>query len=450
MTNRIIFKARLGAAGFCAAQAASGAELAGALQDAPPDLILLAAPFGGETSGTLCHRLRAHPATERTPIVLLSDDLGRGARIEARAAGADAVLPRQPDDVLLRARIGNLLRRHAAERELTQSEATSDVLALAEPALAGFRPPGQIAVIAPSLADGLKWRNALATRLRDRISVIDPEHAIKELGREQPPDAVVIADRPDRPGEAAQILSNLRCHSETLRSATVVVQMRPDPEHGVMALNLGVGDLVETGFDADEMTLILRRELRRKAQNDSRRAALQDGLRLASTDPLTGLFNRRYALGQLARIMRRAPQTGEEFAVMVLDLDRFKRINDNYGHAAGDEVLTEVSRRMQACLRRDDFLARIGGEEFLAVINACDLDAARVAAERLRHVVSKTPLELPDGKGQEYVTMSIGLVIGGEADMPDDPATLIDLADRGLYTAKAEGRNQVTVYRSAA
>lgn len=449
MTNRIILKARLGAAAFVPLQAASAEETLAVALAETPDIVLLSDTLGDGGSAQICQRLRAHRLTSHIPIIILAEDRSRDARLRALEAGADAVLARLPDDAILRARIGNLLRRNTTEQELTRSGAQTDAYEMAEAPVA-FTPPCQIVLIAPSLAEGLKWRNGLATRLRDHIAVIDPAQALIELDREPPADAVVIAERPDQPGDAMQILSDLRCRSETFRAATVVVQAQPDMQRAIMALNLGASDLVDEGFDAEELALILRRELKRKAQNDSRRAALKDGLRLSVTDPLTGLFNRRYAMAQLDRLAQTAPERGEQFAVMVLDLDRFKRINDQYGHSAGDAVLTEIASRMADCLRRDDFLARIGGEEFLAVIRACDLETAQIAAERLRRAVADQPVILPGGKGAEQMTMSIGLVIGGGPDVPEDPAALIDLADRGLYSAKAEGRNQVTVYQSAA
>jgi len=450
MTNRIILKARLGAAAFITLQATSPAEVLSIAQSEIPDLILLSDTLCENDSLELCTQLRAMPQTNDIPLVVMSHDQSRDMRLRALAAGVDAVLPCLPNDAILRARIGNLLRRRAAERELSRSGDQTAAFELAEMPQTAFTPPGQIALIAPTLADGLKWRNGLSSKLRDRISVIDPAHAMIELDGEPPADAIVIAERPDKPGEAIQLLSDLRCHSETLRAATIVVQADPNQKRAIMALNLGANDLVENGFDAEEMALILRRELKRKAENDSRRAALKDGLRLAATDPLTGLYNRRFALRQLSSIAKTAPERGEQYAVMVIDLDRFKRINDLYGHASGDAVLTEIADRMTSCLRRDDFLARIGGEEFLAVIRSADLEIAQVAAERLRRVVANQPVCLPDGKGYEQMTMSIGLVIGGTPDMPSDPAALIDLADRGLYIAKADGRNQVTVHESAA
>ena len=449
-TNRIILKAWLGAAAYDISQASSGEQVVAAAQTGAADLILLADNLRDMDAPEVCRRLRAHPIAAAIPVILLSEHLDRMTRLTALEAGADAVLGQLPDDALLRARIRNLMHRRASELELVRDSLSADAYEMAEPPQAEFTPQGMIAIIAPSLPLGLKWRDGLAARLRDRVVVFDSDQALKELNGNPPPDAVVIAERPDQPDQAMQLLSDLRCRSETFRTATVVVQAAPDPARAVRALDMGASDLVEDGFDAAELALLLRRELARKARNDGRRAALQDGLRLAATDPLTGLYNRRYALTQLDRIARNAPERGERFAVMVLDLDRFKLINDRFGHAAGDAVLTEVAARMNSCLRRDDFLARIGGEEFLAVIRGSDRAAAEAAAERLRSLVSETPIDLPDGDGQVTVTLSIGLVVGGAAGAPQDPALLVSLADRGLYAAKADGRNQVKLCRTAA
>lgn len=449
-TNRIILKAWLGAAAYDVQQASSGDQVIAAAQAGGVDLVLLADNLRDTDGPELCRRLKADPACATIPVILLSEIRNRDARIRALEAGADAVLDQLPEDTLLRARIRNLMHRRAAELELARDNMTTEAFGFAETPQADFNAQGLVAVIAPTLPQGLKWRNGLSAVLRDRIVVMDPEKALKDIDGKAPPDAVVIAENPDAPDQAMQLLSDLHSRCETFRTATLIVQATPHTKRAVRALDLGASDLVEDGFNADEMALLLRRELARKARNDTRRAALHDGLRLAATDPLTGLYNRRYALTQLDRIMRNAPENGEKFAVMVLDLDRFKRVNDKYGHAAGDAVLTEVSSRMNACLRHDDFLARIGGEEFLAVIRNCDMPAARIAAERLRQNVSEAPVQLPGDAGQVTITLSIGLVVGGEADSPRDPAMLVNLADRGLYTAKAGGRNQVKLCLSAA
>ena len=175
-------------------------------------------------------------------------------------------------------------------------------------------------------------------------------------------------------------------------------------------------------------------------------AGLAGGL-LAATDPLTGLYNRRYAMARLTDVERDAQGSGRAFAVVLADLDHFKAINDTYGHAAGDAVLKEVARRLKDNLRGADLVARYGGEEFLMVLPETDLDRAEPLARRLCALIGQTPFALPGRKAPIPVTMSIGVAVGGSDKnrARETLEALIERADTALYGAKAHGRNQVTV-----
>jgi two-component system cell cycle response regulator len=198
----------------------------------------------------------------------------------------------------------------------------------------------------------------------------------------------------------------------------------------------------------EEVVIRLRTQIQRKRMADRLRATMADGLRLALIDPLTGLYNRRYALPHITRIAERAQETGRSFAVMLLDLDRFKAVNDTYGHAAGDVVLAEVAQRIRNSLRGVDLVARIGGEEFLVALPDTALDAARGTAERLRRIIADRPIRLPGALGEITVTASVGLAMGGADGVAVEQ--VVDFADQALLGSKSEGRNLVTVSRSAA
>jgi two-component system cell cycle response regulator len=144
-----------------------------------------------------------------------------------------------------------------------------------------------------------------------------------------------------------------------------------------------------------------------------------------------------------------ARRSGTALAVMVLDLDRFKAVNDSFGHAAGDAVLVEVARRLRANLRPDDLAARIGGEEFVVAAAETSPGAARTLAERIRRAVEERPVRLPHGESAR-VTLSIGLAMGGAVQAAPSVDALLEAADRALLRSKTDGRNQVTVSRSAA
>lgn len=163
--------------------------------------------------------------------------------------------------------------------------------------------------------------------------------------------------------------------------------------------------------------------------------------RLAATDELTGLPNRRALLAQADQALALARRTGQPVALLMIDVDHFKRVNDGRGHAVGDLVLRHVAATLANGLRAADRLGRIGGEEFVAVLPATPLDEACRAAERMRAAIAATPLVQPgDGGPALAVTVSIGVAA---SDGADSAASVLARADQGLYAAKAAGRNRV-------
>ncbi len=267
-----------------------------------------------------------------------------------------------------------------------------------------------------------------------------------------PPDAFVVAASIESLGDGLALVSELRSRMAT-RHAVIIVKVAEDdpPAHLTsMALDLGANAVQAGSFDAEELATRLRPLLCRKLETDALRADFDSHLSLAVTDPLTGVYNRRYAQSYLDRIAREARDTGQSFALMALDLDRFKSVNDTYGHLVGDEVLVEVARRLRENVREIDLLARIGGEEFIIALPATTTAQAAHAAERLRQVISEVPVQSPPSRGISIpVTMSIGVAIGDQ--LVGDVNALLERADRALYASKAEGgRNQVTMVQTAA
>lgn len=171
--------------------------------------------------------------------------------------------------------------------------------------------------------------------------------------------------------------------------------------------------------------------------------AVEQQAQEATHDPLTGAANRRALNAELDRTLARAARTGQPVALLMVDIDWFKRVNDAWGHQAGDAVLAELVRRLQGRLRHYDLLARFGGEEFVALLPDTALEGARAVAEDLRRTVAATPFAV---LGHEItVTVSVGVadlrpeVEAGAADL------LLGASDRALYRAKQNGRNRVEV-----
>jgi diguanylate cyclase (GGDEF)-like protein/PAS domain S-box-containing protein len=156
--------------------------------------------------------------------------------------------------------------------------------------------------------------------------------------------------------------------------------------------------------------------------------------RLADHDPLTGLANRRVFEQRLGQELADAVRHGREMAVAILDLDRFKQVNDRFGHLAGDRALKETAARLRSVQRKGDVLARVGGEEFAWILAEAHADGAWEAVERARRTISEEPFaEIGE------LTISIGVSLRGELH---DAARIYELADQALYRAKREGRNR--------
>lgn len=162
---------------------------------------------------------------------------------------------------------------------------------------------------------------------------------------------------------------------------------------------------------------------------------------LSVTDPLTALPNRRAILAMLARERQHSRATERALSIIMVDLDRFKALNDDRGHAAGDVALKETARRLRGALRQNDHVGRIGGEEFLVILPGADSQGARLLAERCRAALENEPVILEDGT-LANLTASLGVYTRVEAD-PIAAEDMLDLADQALYRAKQAGRNRV-------
>jgi len=167
--------------------------------------------------------------------------------------------------------------------------------------------------------------------------------------------------------------------------------------------------------------------------------------RMMTTDGLTQAYNKRYLLDLIDRELRRAQRTTRPLSILMIDIDRFKSINDSCGHLAGDEVLIELSRRLRSALRGDEVLARYGGEEFCMLLPETTLEDALKAGERMRSVVASEPFATEHA--ELIVTVSIG---AAQSERSTTPPELLEQADRQLYVAKRTGRNRVVGDPSAA
>ena len=450
-TNRIILKIKLLSASYDVVQAESGHELLQKIADERIDLVIVDADLADIDSVTLCKRLKDDPATASIPVIIVSVDPSGGARLAALRAGAADLLSKPLRDAPLLARVRNLLRLRAIDEELRLRESTAKQLGFNEKA-APFLRPVRVLLVNGACGSPKRWRKTLAVEKSFQTTVLGHDQVLEAIGKARlRPDVVILPAGSSAARDSMTLLAELRSRPETRHAAIIVFHDGQDRNTAMSALDMGASDVMNADAPGEEFLLRVAAQVERKRKADQLRNTQADGLRLAVTDPLTGLFNRRYALPHLARIAERSRKSGVPFAVMVLDLDRFKRINDTYGHRAGDLVLKEVARRLKANLRSVDLVSRIGGEEFLIVLPDTDLVSARIAAERLRRVTQAAPIRILRQIGDIVVTASIGVSLGGlDGRHLSSVQTVVENADQALLGAKSHGRNQVTFGKSAA
>ena len=259
-------------------------------------------------------------------------------------------------------------------------------------------------------------------------------------GKDAPRLAVLDWMMPGRDG--IDICRSIRQQKGRPYIYILLLTARGQKKDVVEGLEGGADDYVTKPFDPYELRARLRagrRIVELQEQLLQAREALRDQ---ASRDPLTDLWNHGIILAILRKELARASRTHGHFAVAMADVDRFKAINDTYGHLAGDAVLREASRRLRGAMRTYDSLGRYGGDEFLAVIPGCDPAAAARFAESFRARIDRKAMETPEGLIP--VSLSLGVVsleklnnVGAE--------TLVRLADAALYRAKIAGRNRVAL-----
>ena len=296
--------------------------------------------------------------------------------------------------------------------------------------------------------------HALRARLTqwgfDVVTCADGNEALGILQAEAAPRLAILDwMMPNRNG--VDVCGDIRALGRDDYIYIILLTAKDRKEDLLAALEAGADDYLAKPYDPAELKARLRTG-QRILQLQGELIAARDALRIrAAHDPLTGLWNRGAIEEIVHHELGRSHREGKSLSLGIADLDHFKQINDTYGHAAGDAVLLEATRRLQQSLRIYDFLGRYGGEEFLIVLPGCDADTASLVAERLRGSISESAFMLRETSLR--VTISVGMTSccpGWADESPNTPAglamaydALVRAADVALYQAKQAGRNRV-------
>jgi two-component system cell cycle response regulator len=268
------------------------------------------------------------------------------------------------------------------------------------------------------------------------IQAVDGESALAQCAISRP-DAILLDI--EMPGlDGYQVLAKLKVDPDLSDIPVVFLTGRTSTDDMVGGLRAGAHDYLKKPFEPAELIARIGGAVRIKRLQDELRMRNGELDRLSRIDGLTGIYNRRHLDEQLQAAAKTATRDQQTLSILMLDIDHFKRVNDRDGHLAGDRVLQEFARRIQAAVRAGSIVGRWGGEEFLVIAPNTNADHAILLGERIRAAIADEPVDIDDGCIS--ITVSIGCASG-----VDSAAKLVGQADVALYRSKAEGRNRVTM-----
>ena len=442
--NVRLLEARLSAEYYQVATAQDGQEALRMARSWQPDLVLLDVMMPGLDGFETCRALKRDPMTRHIAVVMVTSLDQSAERVRGLEAGADDFLTKPVDFTTLLARTRSLVRLKRLLDEWRVRGETARALGLGAdgvslPSVAGAR-----ALIvddweesAEAMQQALLEEGILAGRAASEAEMMALTQAIAF-------DLVVISlsmvgDDPLR------LASRLRA-GESTQAVPMLVVAEPEQRDLVLrGFDLGANDWLLRPLDPMELRARARNQIRRKFYQDRLRSDIGHALELALTDPLTGFYNQRYLSRHLQTLLAAGATNG--LAVLMLDVDHFKQINDRWGHQMGDQALILIAQTLRSRIRVFDSIARYGGEEFVVVMPGTgELDALS-AAERLRGAVEEIRF-VPETGLAHPLTVSVGIACCA-AGSQTTPERLILAADQALYAAKRAGRNRVEVGQMA-
>ena len=437
--NVKLLEVRLLAEYFEVLTASNGADALETCENGKIDVVLLDVMMPDMDGFEVCRRLKSDPATAHIPVVMVTALDHVSDRVRGLEAGADDFLTKPVNDLQLMTRVRSLVRLKMLTDELRLRASTTRNIGIEE-LLSRREPAGEamprVLLIDERQSSGARVAGLLAKTAK--VDVVTDPHVGFFQAAEEPYECVLVSTG-FAEFDPLRLCSQLRSLDRTRFVPIILLAEQGEDDRIVRGLELGVNDYLIRPIDRQELTARLRTQVRRKRYNDHLRASVTQTIEMAVIDGLTGLHNRRYLDSHLQTLFDRAVARRRPLSLMITDLDRFKSVNDTYGHDGGDEVLREFARRLRKNVRGIDLACRFGGEEFVVVMPDTEAAIAEKVAERVRAEIAELPF-LINGEGVP-VTVSVGL--SSLKRGVDSVAELLKRADVALYEAKSGGRNRV-------
>jgi two-component system cell cycle response regulator len=440
LANVRLLEAKLAAEYFEVVTAMNGADALESVQRTRPDIVLLDVMMPGIDGIEVCKRIKSNPHTQHIPVVMVTALDQPEDRVRGLEAGADDFLTKPVNDVSLFCRVKSLVRLKMLTDELRTRTGGAEAIGLRTADL----PAVQVTSARVMVVDN---RAIISDRIREalegrhQVSVVaDGAQAVEICTQSIPPFELVIINLDMEGVDALRVCSQLKSLDATRQTPILLIVDPDDHQRLLRALDMGVNDYLIRPIDRQELQARVNTQVRRYRYTEQLRLSVQTSMEMAITDPLTGLYNRRYLETHMAQLLDNAVNRGKPLSVITLDVDYFKLVNDNHGHQAGDSVLRELAGRIRNAIRGADLACRTGGEEFVVVLPGTELRIAQNVAERIRTAVAGQPFVTSPGHSLS-ITISAG--VAGLGAVGDSVNTILRRADQALYRAKREGRNCV-------
>jgi two-component system cell cycle response regulator len=405
-----------------------------------------------EISGfEICERLKADSKYAHIPVVMVTALSDTQDRVMGLRSGADDFLTKPINEMALFARIRSLVRMKIMMDELKLRNQTGHEIGLSmvndEKNSGAKIEGGKILLIDDDLAQSQRICNVLAGQKQNANLLKDITKSREYVDQNKDLDLIIVSTQlADHDG--LRLCSQIRSQ-ESGRHVPILILVEEDEQHLIVkGLDMGVNDYIITPMDDNELIARVNTQIRKNRYHNALKNSLQNTLTMSVTDPLTELNNRRCFDVHIKKMVETSKENLKSLAVAFVDIDHFKKVNDVYGHAAGDEVLKSIAKILKAFTRITDFVARYGGEEFVILMPSTDPIGADTLTSRLNAVIKENKVMLADLKGQPHlisVTASIGVAF---IETNDTVETLLARADQMLYKAKEGGRDRVIMSKS--
>jgi two-component system cell cycle response regulator len=407
-----------------------------------PDIILLDVMMPGMDGFETCKKIKEDPEISHIPVVMVTALSEKSDRLKGLDAGADDFLTKPINDMALFARVKSLVRIKMLLDELRLRDKTSTQMGIESNMQMLSDVSGARVMLLDD--DSVQGKQIVAKMTESGLVtewVQESEQALPKA-TEGNFDAIVISTMLGD-ADGLRLASQIKSQEEVRNVPLVVLVDEDDSRLMYKALELGINDYLTVPVDRNEMVARVRTQIRRKRYQEALRSNYQKSISMAVTDGLTGLYNRHYLNTHLDNMVQQSIKNNKPLALMIMDMDHFKMVNDTHGHDAGDMVLKQLAGIIIRAVRSTDLAARFGGEEFVILMPETDAQAAMTTASRVREQVEATPFKI-NAQGD---TISKTISIGVATLMPqgDTSEALMKRADSVLYEAKHGGRNQVKI-----